>query len=158
MQVNSNALPVQKQAPPAPLAPDFERIPAELKAVPTWVLWRLEEREGKLAKVPRMITGKAASSTDPSTWAGFEAVRITHNKGGFSGIGFVFADDGPFCGVDFDHVRDAETGAWDPEAKAAIRELGSYAELSPSGTGAHVILRVRDKSGLKGLRAGRVEF
>jgi len=29
-----------------------ENIPAELKALPQWLLWRLETRDGKPTKVP----------------------------------------------------------------------------------------------------------
>jgi len=54
------------------------------------------------------------------------------------GIGFVFANDDPYIGVDLDHCRDAETGEITPQARLVIQTLASYTEVSPSGTGIHV--------------------
>lgn len=50
-------------------------IPAELRQRPQWVLWRLEERDGKLTKVPYRAADptRTASTTEPGTWATFEA-------------------------------------------------------------------------------------
>ena len=44
-------------------------------------------------------------------------------------------------GLDFDHVKDHETGEWDPEALKEIKSLNSYTEISPSGEGVHVIVK-----------------
>ena len=61
-----------------------------------------------------------------------------YHQGGFAGIGYVFTESGPHCGVDFDHCRDPETGEVDPWALEKIHEIGSYAEISFSGTGVHI--------------------
>ena len=50
-----------------PTVPD---LPAELTAVPQWVLWRREERHGRPTKVPyAAATGRRADVTDPATWS-----------------------------------------------------------------------------------------
>jgi primase-polymerase (primpol)-like protein len=59
------------------------------------------------------------------------------------GKGIVFDKDDPYTGIDFDKCRDAQTGTTQPWAAALIAELSSYTELSPSGTGWHVIARAR---------------
>ncbi len=47
----------------------FENIPAELRERDQWVTWKLING----TKVPfNARTGKAASSTDPATWATFD--------------------------------------------------------------------------------------
>ncbi|ELZ68779.1 hypothetical protein C457_10976 [Haloferax prahovense DSM 18310] len=56
------------------------------------------------------------------------------------GIGFVFTQDDPIVGVDLDDCRDPETGDVDEDAQDIIERLDSYTEISPSGTGYHVLI------------------
>jgi len=56
------------------------------------------------------------------------------------GVGFVFTDDDPIVGVDLDDCRDPETGDVDDAAQDIIKRLDSYTEVSPSGTGYHVLI------------------
>ncbi|ELY76110.1 hypothetical protein C488_08487 [Natrinema pellirubrum DSM 15624] len=56
------------------------------------------------------------------------------------GIGFVFTDDDPIVGVDLDDCRDPESGDVDDTAQDIIERLDSYTEISPSGTGFHVLI------------------
>ena len=122
----------------------YASVPDELKALQQWVCWKLEERDGKPTKIPynaKYPTQKAASDR-LETWSSFDqAVFTLENEPGLhlSGIGFMFAP--PYIGVDLDHCRNPETGEIDPEALEEITLLSSYAELSPSGTGVHVIVR-----------------
>jgi hypothetical protein len=59
------------------------------------------------------------------------------------GVGFVFTESDPFCGVDLDACVDPKTGGVASWAEGIVRELDSYAEFSPSGTGLHVLLRAK---------------
>src|SRR5215218_10447889 len=106
-----------------------------------WVCWRSEERDGKTTKIPYSpLTSRRASSTNPETWGAYqEAVRAC-KEGAYNGIGFVFTGDDPFCGVDLDRCLDAETGEIESWAREIIEELDSYAEVSPSGTGVHILV------------------
>jgi putative DNA primase/helicase len=53
------------------------------------------------------------------------------------GIGFVFTADDPYLGLDFDALGDT-----DPLGlEAFIERSGTYAEISPSGGGLHLIGR-----------------
>ena len=122
----------------------FGKIPAELRDRPQWVCWRMETRDGKTTKIPfDAKTGKPASSTDQATWRCFCDAVTAHERGGFSGVGFVFSKDDPFVGIDLDHVRNPQTGAFELWARDVVKRLDSYAELSQSGTGAHVIFKGR---------------
>ena len=64
--------------------------------------------------MPYQVSGTHASSTDPGTWATFEAVtdewHRTHRTG-YTGLGFVFAPEDPFCGIDLDDSLDEEGDA-----------------------------------------------
>lgn len=118
-----------------------EHFPDELLQLDQWVLWRLVKRKGdpKPTKQPHSITGSLASSTDPRTWASFDAAAQRFKRGGYDGLGFVFSDNDPYLGVDLDgHCTDGKLDAW---ALDAVNRLDSYTELSPSGTGVHVIVR-----------------
>jgi primase-polymerase (primpol)-like protein len=132
-------------------------IPSDLRARHQWVVWRREQREGKETKVPYRARAPElkASSTDAHTWAPFEKAIAVLERGTADGIGFVFAEDDPFFGVDLDRCRD-ETGELNPAAAAIVDELDSYAEASPSGRGVHVIARGRLEGGR--CRRGPVEL
>jgi len=114
------------------------------------MLWRTEIRNGKPTKVPKTIYGNNASSTASLTWSKFDEVRRVFESGGYDGVGFVFTRDAGFSGVDLDHCRDPATGMIDEWAAAIIARLNSYTEVSPSGTGVHVILRGLLPEGVNG--------
>lgn len=127
---------------------NVDSIPEETKALKNWVLWKYEDRKNskgeiKKTKVPYQVNGKKAESTNSNTWGSFENI-IKTLKGfpdKYSGAGFVFSQDSGIMGIDFDHIKDPETGEWDPGALKEILSLNSYTEISPSGTGAHVIVK-----------------
>src|SRR5215204_4137890 len=107
-----------------------------------WLCWRIEEREGKPTKVPYSpLTGKKASSTDPQTWASYTEAVKAYREHGYGGIGLVFGEHDPFCGVDLDGCLNPETGEIEEWAREIIEELDSYTEVSPSGSGIHVLVK-----------------
>jgi len=113
-----------------------DTIPATLRHLPQWVLWRRVEREGKPTKVPFTPAGTPASVSDPNTWTDFETALEAYRRGGFDGIGFVLtADAGVVC-VDIDHAKNGTD--WTPEAMEMVGALNSYTEVSPSGQGLHI--------------------
>lgn len=132
------------------IAPNFDTIHRSLKALPRWILWRLEEVDGRWTKVPYRADGRAhASTSDPRTWSGFEVVKRAYERGGFAGVGFCRAGQMVFVDVDGGIVI-TPSGAiefvnfpgWpaelQPSAVAlAARMAGAWLEVSPSGTGFH---------------------
>jgi len=119
-------------------------FPAELAERPQWVVWKAEKRPGdpKLAKVPYDArTGRKASSTDPASWAALDVAVKARQAGRYSGVGYVFTRDDPFVGIDLDGCRDPKTGEIKPRAEAIMNRFASYTELSPSGTGVHIIVK-----------------
>lgn len=114
----------------------LDTVPQELKFLPNWV--------GFKNKVPvNLKTGQAASSADPSTWMNFYTAQNRYKIYGCDGLGFVFQE--PFIGIDLDHC--IENGKVNDFGKNVVQTLQSYAELSPSGTGLHVICKgTLDKS------------
>ena len=120
-------------------------IPLAMKAKDHFLLWRAElDATGKPTKEPWQV-GKNyhASSTDNKTWTSFaNAFAALCNSNGFlpyDGLGFAFQDSG-IVFIDFDHVRNPETGEIAAWVLAILHELDCYCEISPSGTGVHVYL------------------
>ena len=122
---------------------DLGEVPASLRRLDRWVCWRYQIRNGKPTKIPfDAKTGREASSTDPQTWSSLP--EVVHALGGgttFSGLGFVFATGDEFCGVDLDRAIDPASGKLKPWAERIVKQLDSYTEVSPSGTGVKIFLR-----------------
>jgi KaiC/GvpD/RAD55 family RecA-like ATPase len=113
-----------------------ECIPQILREKPQWILWRLENRNGEMTKLPFRIDGTAAKTNTPETWAKFDEVHEAYvwtQK--YSGIGFVFAEGGGLCGIDLDGCRDPESGQVAAWAREIIKDFNTYSEVSPSGSG-----------------------
>ena len=119
------------------------RVPAELLGYKQWVLWRRAEVNGRVTKIPiSPWSGKAASCDKPQTWSSYKHVRFAVGRFRCDGIGFVFTNGDPFCGIDLDQCR-TTNGVIEPEALHIITRFASYTELSPSGTGAHVLIKAK---------------
>ena len=118
---------------------NIDNIPAVLKDYDQWVLWKLEKRHKKPTKIPYQPNGRKAKSNHRGTWNSFEKVLAKYPGGNYSGIGFVFSEDDPFCGLDFDDVTGV-LGDIRPEIMEIIKQLNSYTEFSQSGDGLHVLV------------------
>ncbi len=115
------------------------KIPEMLRGLNQWVLWR--NLDG--TKKPFSPHGGMAKANDPSTWGTFDQAVEMYGAGGFDGIGFEFAENGDLVGIDLDSCRDPESGKIDDWATGLIRELDTYAEVSPSEGGVKMIARGR---------------
>lgn len=131
-------------------------LPSELLEYKQWLLWRRVEVEGRIAKQPiSPWSGKAAASDKPQTWSTYHHVCYARRKFRSDGIGFVFTNGDPFCGIDLDHCRSLD-GSVTVEAQAVIDQLASYTELSPSGTGVHILVKAKLPG--PGRRSGTLEI
>lgn len=136
----------------------YKNIPAQLQSLEQWVLWKAVPKASdptKYSKIPYTAEGQEADTTDPQTWATFNQVCEVFGLGGYAGIGFVFDEGDPFCGIDLDGGV-GETGLhakhWE-----LLQLFNSYSEYSPSGTGIHIIVRATlpgSGEGLKNKAAG----
>ena len=119
----------------------LEKVPAELKSLRSWVLWKTIVRDGSPTKLPFQVSGAPAKSNDATTWNTFESACKACSEGGYSGLGFVFSTADSFCGIDLDGCRDAETGTYSDWAKTILARFNSYSEISPSRTGVKIFVR-----------------
>lgn len=109
-------------------------LPKELetiKSVKQWV--------GHKNKIPiNPHTGRNGSSTDPSTWGTYEEALQAVTNYNLDCVGFVLA--GGYFGIDLDHVIEDDK-LISKEAADIIKIMDSYTEISPSGTGIHIIAK-----------------
>ncbi|MCQ6529862.1 phage/plasmid primase, P4 family [Bacillus mycoides] len=118
---------------------NFNEIPAELKALPQWILWKLETRNGKQTKVPCQVTGEMAQANNRRTWSTFATAVKFYLEGDYDGIGFVFSRQDNYIGIDIDKcVVEGKTNTF---ATEIIDTLDSYTEFSPSEKGIHIIIK-----------------
>lgn len=138
--------------------PNYDNIPAELKALPNWVGFRVwwDDKEKKHKKMPVDIQATVAAkkadpaawkdipaeSDNPKTWCDFETAanwlkaKKPHKKYNWH-IGFAFEGSG-IIGIDLDKCV-GEDGSISEFAKGILNEVQSYTEYSPSGTGLHIL-------------------
>lgn len=125
--------------------PAFGQIPTEMREAMRWMNYRLEpdpKHPEKPRKVPMRsrTIGRKASSIDARSWATFdESVAALASANGYDGLGFALGDG--WVGIDCDHCVDVESEEIALWALEIVGRLESYTELSPSGTGLHVIVR-----------------
>lgn len=117
---------------------NYDAIPQEMKECKNWVCWRYINTKVPFYRDDDGIEHSAAVNA-PETWKGIDDTVATKTKYDYDGIGYVFSKDTHFAGVDIDHcVIDGQANA---EAQFIIDSLDSYTELSPSGSGIHIIVR-----------------
>lgn len=138
----------------------YQTIPQELRCLPNWVCWQAVQDERSHSGVSKRPidpkTGNFAKSNDPSTWADFDTAVQAAQK--WSGIGFMFSGSGCF-GVDLDDIAEELQSYRDNNGGIVtefISVLQSYAEVSQSGTGIHIICKGSLPKG--GRRRGKVEM
>lgn len=107
----------------------------ELKQKKIWLLWNyMPGKNGKITKVPFSVYGGATGTDEKykDTWATYEEAFAAMLRCGASGIGFKVPEDVYF--LDADHKDIA-----DPLLQKLLKRHNSYAELSPSGNGIHIL-------------------
>jgi putative DNA primase/helicase len=117
-----------------------QRFPSEILDSDRAVVWKLALREAHWTKIPYRVRDprSPADVTDPTTWGAFQDARLVVMAGQADGQGIVLGDG--LTGIDLDHCRD-RSGFIAPEARRVIALLDSYTEMTPSGTGVHVLAR-----------------
>ena len=121
---------------------NYEDIPYELKKEERWCLYKIIQRDGKNTKLPLKPNGKSAISNDKTTWFSYEACIAALNRNIGDGLGFMLGDG--YIGIDIDKVSDdIMEYSMDYHANSMtadfLREISTYAEISPSKTGLHFI-------------------
>ena len=116
-------------------------IPAELKALRRWAVWKAvwNEARQKYDKVPYNAQHYGLSTKKVTDWGDFETASATLalNPTRYAGLGFVLTDIKGVVGIDLDNCRkDGQIAPW---AREIVQTMGSYTEVSPSGNGLRIL-------------------
>jgi hypothetical protein len=140
---------------PAPaVSPEDMRaaLPAELRELRGWLLWRYEQvpANKERRKVPHYVSGGKRSGTngspkDRERLATFEEAMASLARGGFDGLGVAMLPEHDLVVVDIDRKATTTEPLTDAEADELC--AGTYSEVSPGGKGRHVFLRGRMADG-----------
>lgn len=136
-------------------------MPQELINNHNWCVWKYTEVNGRMTKVPfNPNTGEKARSNDRRTWSKFEEALTVYRTGRVDGLGFFFSK--PYIGIDLDDVEDDlhrfKNGDHADNIISEFYEaFKSYTEVSPSGTGIHIITKGKMPEGDR-RRKGNVEI
>jgi hypothetical protein len=127
-----------------------------------WVGWRTEARDGRATKIPfDPRTGQPAKSDDSRSWATCREAEFWAIKERGDGVGIMSCPvgDASLAAVDLDACRNTDTGDIAPCAQEIIDRLGTYAEVSPSGTGVTAFFAIAnaDLSAVEELFEGKHE-
>jgi len=110
-----------------------------LKRQKQWLCWNYtEDKDGKITKKPISYKNATTGVNEKyrETWCTYDEAKSAKEKYGFDGIGFVIP--GGYFGIDIDK-RDLE----DATTKDILSMFSeTYAEISPSGKGLHIIGKV----------------
>lgn len=126
-------------------------VPDSLVDSELWIGYRIVDDERKVPVDPsRPRSPTPIDATDTSNGVDFQtalsAVHTSRQSPGkdITGVGLQLDGDSELCLIDLDDcVEDGRVEQW---ALDMVRDIGSYAELSPSQTGLHII--VRDPQGV----------
>lgn len=119
---------------------NVQYIPQSLKVMSNWCAWKLEKRKEQITKVPYQAIGKRASSTDRNTWSTFKLIsELISTDDQYNGYGFMLSDGIVF--VDVDHCI-TDDGTLDERGADILSAFPlSFAEISQSGHGLHILTR-----------------
>lgn len=127
------------------MAKKFENLqaPSALRELKGWLVWRWVQRPGrpKALKMPYYLSGSVRNKThgsadDRRLLVTFEEARAFAQKHDFAGVGLALMPEFGITALDFDNcVKD---GVIDPRVEKLT--AGTYAELSPSGTGVRAFM------------------
>jgi hypothetical protein len=142
-------------------------LPKAMRAAKRWLLWKsIANGDKKPRKVPYYASGGRRSGqldtpADAARLVTYAQAVKAMREGRYAGLGFALG--GGWQGLDLDGCRDASTGVIADWAQEIISQTDTYAEISPSEKGIHLIgkgdesLRAlgSNKSGVEFYNAGR---
>lgn len=119
------------------------QAPDALRELKGWLVWRWVRRPGrpKALKMPYYVSGPVrkhthGSAEDRALLVTFEEAKRAADQHDFAGVGLALMPEFGVTALDFDNcVKDGEI---DPRVERLT--MGTYAELSPSGTGVRAFM------------------
>lgn len=129
-------------------AVEEDTYPTDWLSVEQWLAWKATD-DRKIPRAPYAYPespDRFVNAQDADVWTDFETAREWASKLPGFGLAFVIRDrdtypDEELVLIDYDDARDPERGAIHPLVREHIETAGSYADVSTSGTGVHILCR-----------------
>lgn len=114
-------------------------VPEEMKPFANWGVYGAPGAVGDAAKVAWSAANQyRLDSMDPSSWTTYQKACEFANAHNFAGLSFVLSTRDPFAGIDLDNPNgDSSIVSAQTEI---FNNFQSYAEISSSGQGLHIIV------------------
>lgn len=119
---------------------NFQTIPDVLKNNALWCVWKWHKEDGKIPFSP--VTGCPAQTNIENTFSNFDNAARAYQDGTYDGLGMGIFHG--FSAIDIDHC--INDGQLSEMAQDIIALMGSYTEISPSGTGIRIVFTISDFS------------
>ena len=133
---------------------NYANIPAELKILRQWVVFKITPdpmKPGKFKKMPIIAQigfPEAASSTNPATWRDYDAaLEICNSNSTTFYMGFALSENDPYCVIDLDQPATQEVANNQTDTLRYFED--SYQERSVSGNGFHIVCKAPTQPGIK---------
>lgn len=119
-----------------------------LQSEKCWCVWKYENRNGYMTKVPYISPDVRGSSSEPENWQAFEAMKaLCDEHEDIAGLGIFLStreqDEKMVLGaidIDAHHTDGGDGNSLANEILAMFS--GTYTELSPSGNGYHILFNM----------------
>lgn len=131
---------------PPLLSPVPDGIPERMRLLRRWAPWRAEwnAKKQKWGKIPHRASRPehGLSNKNAAGWVTFDEAMAVYraHPDKFAGVGYLMTGPHGVTGIDLDHCRDAATGEIADWALEIAAKVESYTEVSPSGTGLHIMV------------------
>ncbi|WP_311173266.1 hypothetical protein [Halobellus ordinarius] len=116
--------------------------------VSRWLTWKEADDGRKIPRAPYHNSNQPdryVSAQDPTIWTDFETAAEWADKLPHHQPAYVIPDRNDFetdlVVIDYDDARDPDTGKIHPLVHDHLADAESYADVSPSGTGVHILCR-----------------
>lgn len=136
-------------SPPTP-ALETATYPTDCRDRDQWLTWKPTDNDRKVPRAPYAYPdwpARYVNAQNPAVWTNFETAQdwVEKLSAGFA-LAYVIRNrdehlDEDLVVVDYDDARDLETGAIHPLVHEHLQTAGSYADVSPSGKGVHILCR-----------------
>jgi uncharacterized coiled-coil protein SlyX len=126
-------------------------------SVEQWLTWKPTDDGRKIPRAPHVHSGRPdryVSAQNPDNGTTFETARDWADKLPGHQLTFVIRDrdvypDEDLVLIDYDDVRAPDSGTIHPTVREHLEQADSYADVSPSGTGVHLLCRGGLPDGIK---------
>ena len=121
---------------------DADVYPTDLINTDQWLTWKSEGgRKPPRAPYVNTWNDRKIDAHDSDNWTDYETARRWVCRLSEHRLGFDITEADPYVFLDYDDVRNPQSGEIHPLARKHLERAASYTEVSYSGSGIHLLVR-----------------